>query len=78
MSSVLRFASVMKPLKASLEWYNGYAKSHPLITMSVTTGLTWAFGSFACQEIKNRHNKGYKLDYRQICEYAAFGGLFTV
>jgi hypothetical protein len=70
---------MIKPLKYSLHWYNVYAKSHPTLTMSLTTGFTMAFGSYVCQEIKSRgENPKPRLNLKQVCDYAMFGAVFTV
>lgn len=74
----LKMAALARPFKASFEWYNACCKSHPVITMSITTGLTMAFGSYACQKIQMRgQDPKPKLDYMQIFNYTLFGALYT-
>ncbi len=68
-----------RPLKYCLHCYNVYAKSHPTMTMSLTTGFTMAFGSYVCQKIKMRNETTKtRFNLKQVCDYAMFGAVFTV
>jgi len=74
----MSMALMIRPLSHALGHYNKFAVQHPLLTMSITTGITMGFGSFACQMIKNRSEPVRKpIDVKQIANYSLFGALFT-
>ena len=69
---------LLRPGIRLLEIYSHHAKTRPLITMSLTTGVSMGLGSWICQLIKHRSTKSnVSIDYRQILDYSCFGALIT-
>lgn len=69
---------LLRPGIRLLEIYSHQAKTRPLTTMSITTGISMGLGSWTCQLIKLNSTKSNEpIDFRQIFDYACFGAFIT-
>jgi len=69
---------ILRSLKNFAQIYNKWSLHRPILTMSVTTGVVHALGSFTCQTIANMASAPADrkpIDLNQIARFTLFGAV---